>query len=794
MNIIELINKQRTYFDGGMGTLLQARGLQPGELPETWNITHLSDLIEIHTRYLEAGANFITVNSFGANCLKFDNLEEIITAGINNAKTAIENFGEPDRFVAFDIGPLGKMLKPLGELDFEDAVEIFAKSVRIADKAGADLFIIETMNDTYEQKAAVLACKENSSLPVFATNAYDENSRLMTGADPKAVIAMLEGLNVDAIGVNCSLGPKQMKGIVETYSKYASVPVIVNPNAGMPRREEGKTVFDVDADEFSDIMVELAEKGGCILGGCCGTTPEYIAKTKEKTVSLPYSVPSKNNHTLVSSYTHAVEFADVPVLIGERINPTGKKRFKQALRDNDIDYILTEGINQQNKGVDILDVNVGLPEIDEVAMMESVVTELQAVSDLPLQIDTTKVSAMEKALRIYNGKAMINSVNAKQEVMDSIFPLAKKYGGVIVALTLDEDGIPTTAEGRFALAEKMVNEAAKYGIDKKDIVVDALAMTISSDDKSAKVTLDTIRMIKEKLGVKTSLGVSNISFGLPNREDVNSFFLSMAFQTGLDAAIMNPYSTLMMKCYHCFVALSGNDEGCMKYIDFASNLPTETVTTSTVVAKTDDSSEHPLIYNIIKGRKQPSFDEAKTLLASTEPMSVINDYIIPALDKVGERFEKKTMFLPQLLMSAEAAGFAFDAVKDKIGATAPQKEKIIIGTVKGDIHDIGKNIVKVLLENYGYDVIDMGKDVEPSLFVEKAKESGAKLVGLSALMTTTVEAMEETIKMLKADCPDVKTVVGGAVLTQEYSDMIGADKYSKDAMDTVRYAENLFGH
>lgn len=796
MNIKELIKKERLYFDGGMGTLLQKNGLLPGELPEMWNITHSDVLVNIHLDYLKAGTNILTANTFGANCLKFQNLEEIISCAIANAKKAIELFdGDKEKcFVAFDMGPLGKMLKPLGDMKFETAVSVFAKSVSVAEKSGADLIIIETMNDTYETKAAVLAAKENSSLPIFVTNAYDENGRLMTGADPKAVIAMLEGLKVDAIGVNCSLGPVQMKEIVKTYIKHASLPIIVNPNAGMPKSVDGKTVYDVDAEEFSDVMAEIAQMGGCILGGCCGTTPEYIQKTVQKTKDIPYLVPVFKTETLVSSYTHAVEIGNEPVLIGERINPTGKSKFKAALRENNIDYILSEGINQQEKGVHILDVNVGLPEIDECKMMTTAVTELQSVLDLPLQIDTVKPDAMEKALRIYNGKPMINSVNAKEESMKTVLPLAAKYGGVLVALTIDENGIPTTAEGRYELAKRITQRAKEYGIDKKDIIVDTLAMTISSDDNSARITLDAIKLIKEKLGVKTGLGVSNISFGLPNRDDVNSVFLSVAFEAGLDCAIMNPYSVNMMKSYHCYLALNGQDKGCAGYIDFASNLEVQTtVQTQTTVQKENDTDMPPLVYAIVKGMKQQAYQNALEKAKAEDSMKIINDFIIPALDIVGDRFERKTMFLPQLLMSAEAAGCAFDAVKASLKTETAKKDKIILATVKGDIHDIGKNIVKVLLQNYGYDVIDLGKDVPPEAVLDAAKESGAKLVGLSALMTTTVEAMEETIKLLSKELPEVKTVVGGAVLTQEYADMIGASHYSKDAMETVRFAESFFG-
>ena len=794
MSIRNLLGKQRLYFDGGMGTLLQANGLKPGEKPEMWNLTHADIIKDIHLSYLKAGSNIITTNTFGANCLKFDNLEEIISAAVTNAKNAINEFeGDKDKcFVAFDMGPLGKMLEPLGDMKFEEAVEVFKKSAVLGEKYGADLVIIETMNDSYETKAAVLACKENTNLPIFVSNVFDENKKLMTGADPKAMIAMLEGLGVDAIGMNCSLGPKQMLEVAKDYAKYASIPVCVSPNAGMPRTENGKTVFDVTVEEFSDIMREIALMGVSVLGGCCGTTPEYISKTVEKTASLPYTAPENKNITMVSSYTHAVEIGRVPTLIGERINPTGKPKFKQALRDHNIGYILNEGISQQEKGVQILDVNVGLPEIDEDEMLTTAVKELQSVLDLPLQLDSVKASSLEKAMRVYNGKPLVNSVNGKQESMDAILPLVKKYGGCVIALTIDESGIPDTAEGRCAIAEKIVRECEKYGIDKKEIIVDPLAMTVSSDDNSGKITLESVKLIKEKLGVKISLGVSNISFGLPRRDEVNSIFMSLAFGMGLDCAIMNPYSVAMMQSYYSYMALLGMDEGCMKYIDFASNIKTDT-TVQYTAEKASAQYESQLQRAIIKGVKNEAYSYAKDALKDKSPLDVINSEIVPALDEVGKCFEKKTMYLPQLLMAAEAASKAFEAVKESMGdSQGESKGKIIVATVKGDIHDIGKNIVKVLLENYGYDVIDLGKDVEPEKVVATAKEQNVKLVGLSALMTTTTEAMADTVAMLKKELADVKVMVGGAVLTQEYADMIGADYYAKDAMEGVRIAESIF--
>ena len=794
MNILKKIKTSITYFDGGMGTMLQERGLAPGELPELWNISHRDVIIDIHRQYYASGCNILKANTFGANRLKFPNLEEIITAAIDNAKEARSEF-DGDRYIAYDIGSLGKMLKPLGDLDFEDAVSLFADGIKIAAKCGVDLILIETMNDSYETKAAVLAAKENSDLPIFVTCVYDENAKLMTGADPAAMVAMLEGLGVDAVGMNCSLGPEQMVKIVPKIVSEASIPVIVNPNAGLPKSVNGKTVYDVDAEIFSNIMVDIVNEGATIIGGCCGTTPEFIRKTVQKTKDLPFKLPEKKNHTVVSSYTHAVKIGHVPILIGERINPTGKSKFKQALRDNNLDYILNEGITQQDAGADILDVNVGLPEIDEVQMMINVVTELQAVSDLPLQLDTVDPIAMEKSMRIYNGKPLVNSVNGKPESMNAIFPLVKKYGGVVIALTIGKKGIPETAEGRYEIAKNIIEEAERYGIDRCQIVVDPLAMTISSDTTSANVTLDSIKIIEERLGVHTSLGISNISFGLPNRDFVTSTFFAIAMQNGLDCAIMNPFSFEMMKIYHCYKALKNMDENCVEYINYASDITAQSVTTNTAKAA-DNSADtaDPLKHAIIKGLKEKAGAIAAQLVKEVDPLVVVNEQIIPALDTVGKGFEEKTVFLPQLLMSADAAKAAFESVKAALSNTdQPSKGTIILATVKGDIHDIGKNIVKVLLSNYGFDVIDLGKDVPPEAVRDCAVENNIKLVGLSALMTTTVPSMEETIKLLREAGLDTKVVVGGAVLTQEYADMIGADYYAKDAMETVRYAEEIFG-
>ncbi len=796
MGILEYIKSNRIIFDGGMGTMLQAQGLKAGELPETWNVLHPDIIVGVHLEYLKAGANILTANTFGANRLKFDaegelSLKNIISAAIDNARCAIEKLGDAEnRYVALDIGPSGRLLKPLGDLAFEDAVSIFAEVVKIGDECGADLILIETMNDSYETKAAVIAAKENSSLPVFVTNAYDGSGKLMTGASSSAMVALLEGLKVDALGLNCSLGPNKMMPVIEELLKSSSTPLIVSPNAGLPNVKDGVTTYDLTPDAFAEEMAKIAQMGVNMLGGCCGTTPEHIKKLKERTSEIEYKTIAEKNKTVISSYTNVVEF-EKPILIGERINPTGKAKFKEALRENNFDYILHEGIAQQEAAADVLDVNVGLPEINEKEVLVRAVRELQTVTDLPLQIDTTNVDAMEAALRIYNGKPLINSVNGKQESMDAVFPLAAKYGGVVIALTLDENGIPEDYQVRIEIAEKIISEAAKYGISQKDIIVDPLALTISSDSKSALATLKAIKELKKR-GIKTSLGVSNVSFGLPSRSIVNSTFFAMALESGLSAAIMNPHSKEMMDVYYGFMALSNMDENCANYIEYATK--NEEIATPKVALENSKSPKDLLKKAILKGLKEEAARLTTHLSSEMEAIGIIDECIIPALDEIGVKFENKTAFLPQLLMSAEAAKAAFEVIKTNLTASGEnrgKKMKIVIATVKGDIHDIGKNIVKTLLENYDFSVIDLGKDVAPEAVAQTVKESAAPLVCLSALMTTTVPAMEETIKLLKKDVPKCRVVVGGAVLTQEYADMIGADKYGKDAMEAVRYAEEV---
>lgn len=763
------------FFDGSMGTMLQSAGLEAGELPEIWNLTNKEKVLEIHNAYAQAGSEFITTNTFGANRLKFGNADEIIKAGVALAKST-------GKRVALDIGPTGKLLKPMGDLDFNDAVDIFAQMIN-AGKDGADVVLIETMSDTYEIKAAVLAAKENCNLPVFVTMIFDEKGRLLTGADIKSAVTMLEGLGIDAIGFNCGLGPKQMLALVEEIRRWTELPIIVQPNAGLPESVNGKTVFNVSPEEFAMYMKKCAELGVSYLGGCCGTTPKHIEEMINACKDIPASIPEKKNFTLVSSYSETVEIGTKPVVIGERINPTGKKLFKEALRRNDIDYIIKEGVSQKEAGAHILDVNVGLPEIDEPEMMKSAVYNLQSVLSTPLQLDSSDPLALEAGLRIYNGKAMLNSVNGKEENMKEIFPLAKKYGAVVVCLCLDESGIPETAQGRIEIAKKIVKTAEQYGIEKKNLIIDALTMTISTDKNNARETLKAVKYIREEMGICTVLGVSNISFGLPKRDAINTAFFTLALQSGLSAGIINPKSEAMMNAYYSFNALAGLDDNCTEYIESVTDTKTQTA-----------SPEISLHTAIVKGLKDEAAQCARALLESSEPLDVINGYIIPALDEVGAGFEENRIFLPQLLMSADSAKAAFDVIKERMilsGQEEKSGNKIVIATVHGDIHDIGKNIVKVLLDNYGFDVIDLGKDVPEEEVLRAVEENGVKLVGLSALMTTTVPAMEKTIALLH-EKTDAKIFVGGAVLTPSYAKMINADWYAKDAMESVRIAKEFF--
>lgn len=777
--ISQLINKKRLYFDGGMGTVLQKRGLKSGDLPENWNLKHPEIIESIHREYLDSGANIITTNTFGVNCLKHDNYEELIVAAVNCAKNAVKDYD--DAFVAFDIGPLGKFLEPIGDLPFETAVEVFAKNIRVAQRCGVDLVIIETFTDCYETKAAVLAAKENSDLPIFVTNVYDENGKMLTGASIEAMVAMLEGLGVAALGTNCSLGPDKMINIIERFSKCSSLPIIANPNAGLPVMVNGKTTYTLNARDFASSVLKLAESGANILGGCCGTEPDYIKELVDATRSIPIRNRDDNNLSVVTSYSKAVNIGESPILIGERINPTGKPKLKEALKKGDIEYILEQGLTQSDAGAHILDVNVGLPEIDEAETMEKIVTALQAVCDLPLSLDSNDPAVLERAMRVYNGKPLINSVNGDDESMEKIFPLIKKYGGSVIALTLDKHGIPGTAEDRVKIAQHILKKANEFGIPSKEIIFDPLALTIATGAENADITLEAVDML-HSMNLKTSLGVSNISFGMPERDKINSAFFSLALSKGLSCAIMNPSSASMMQTYRSF----NGDAEC----DFPIK---EIKINSFSVTDTDSQNSATDLKDAIrKGLVDLTISKTYELLKNDDPMSIVNNQIIPALNEVGDRFEKHEIFLPQLLRSAECSSKAFVLIKENMTLKTSNGNSVIIATVQGDIHDIGKNIVKLLLESHGFTVYDLGKDVSPQTVLDALKKHGSRLVALSALMTTTLPAMDKTVQMIKSLYPDVYVMVGGAVLTEEYAKAIGADAYGKDAMAAVRFAQTVY--
>lgn len=785
-NVMDIIKQKRIYFDGGMGSILQKMGLGMQEAPEMWNITHPEIIEQIHRDYLEAGANIITTNTFGINCTKYDDYEVLIKAAIECTKKATQDF--KNSFVAFDIGPLGRFLEPIGDLPFEDAVEIFAKNIRVAKHCGVDLIIIETMTDSYETKAAVLATKENCNLPIFVTNAYEESGKMLTGASPEAMVAMLEGLGVSALGINCSLGPDKMIPLIKRFNECSSLPIIANPNAGIPEIINGKASYSLTPDAFADYCVALAQNGANILGGCCGTDPGYIRKVVEKTQNIPLTETTTKDITIISSYTHALQIGNDPIIVGERINPTGKPKLKQALRDNNMNYILELAINQGDCGAQILDINVGLPEIDEAQMLTRAIGAVQAISDIPLQIDSNNSSALESAMRIYNGKPLINSVNGDKESMEAIFPLIKKYGGTLIALTLDKNGIPETAEERVSIAKRIATYAKTYDIQTKDIIFDPLALTVATNSNNDKITLDTVKALHE-LGYKTSLGISNISFGMPNRGAINTNFFAEALKCRLSCAIINPSSKQMMKVYNSYLALRRKD---ISDAEFESIVNKISISDNIEKPQIIDSNDITLKDAIIKGLLDISLQKTKDALSTTKPLDIINCEIIPALNEVGDAFENHIIFLPQLLKSAECSSKAFALIKNALPTKSANGNSIIIATVKGDIHDIGKNIVKLLLESYGFTVHDLGKDISPKDILEAVKKYDCKLVALSALMTTTLPAMEETIKLLHSYDADVKIIVGGAVLTEEYAQKIDADAYGKDAMSAVRYAENYY--
>ncbi|MBQ6703179.1 MAG: homocysteine S-methyltransferase family protein [Clostridia bacterium] len=787
MKFTDALGKKLLFFDGGMGTMLQSAGLKPGEIPDLWNITNAEKVMAVHRAYAEAGSNIIITNTFGCNDLKLAGSGytafEIAAASVRNAKAAIS--GLENRFVALDIGPSGKLLKPLGDLDFEDAVELFAKTVRGGVSEAPDLILVETMSDAYELKAAVLAAKENSHLPVVATVTLDSRGKLLTGGDAQSVCALLEGLGADAIGFNCGLGPREMLPFLRELREVCSLPMVLQPNAGLPRSEKGRTVFDVGPEEFAELMESCIAEGVWLAGGCCGTTPAHIEALVKRCGKMIPPAVRKKNLTVAASYGQALYFGADTKLIGERINPTGKPLMKKALLEGDHDMILREGILQQEQGAHALDVNAGLPGIEEAKVLTSLTKQLQAVTDLPLQLDSADPAALESALRIYNGKAIINSVNGKQESMEAIFPIAKKYGGVIVALTLDENGIPEDAEGRMAIARRILERAKDFGLGPNDFIFDPLTLTVSAGGDNGKITLECVRRLKGELGVCTSLGVSNVSFGLPNRGLLNSAFLTLAMGAGLSAAIVNPHAPGMLEAYRSARALLGMDENCAGYISAFGG--------EAAPAAAAGRENMSLYESVLKGLAGAAVQAAERELMDKAPLEVIEQCMVPALNTAGERFEKGTLFLPQLLMCAEAAKGAFGVIRSRMGeGEGMSRGKVVLATVQGDVHDIGKNIVKALLENYRFKVIDLGKDVAPEDIVKAAEEQDAGLVGLSALMTTTVPSMQRTVELLKERMPRCKVMCGGAVLTADYAGEIGAHYYAKDAMAGVRCAMEVY--
>ncbi len=818
MSNVILDNGGILFLDGGMGTQLQAKGLQPGEIPELWNLTRPNDVRAVHEAYFAAGANVVYANTFGANPAKYHGdapLADVIQAAISIAREAAEAnraSAQPRRRVALDVGPTGRLLKPAGDFEFDAAYDAFAEQVRIGAKAGADLIVIETMGDAYELKAAVLAAKENSSLPILATVAFGDDGKLLTGASVECVAALLEGLRVDALGLNCGFGPDRMLPYVKRLAAATSLPIAVKPNAGLPQVVDGRTVFTVGPEEFARDVAALVEAGASIVGGCCGTTPAHIAALqnidhKTRTPNSKLQAPN-SKLTLVTSGSRAVEipFNDT-IIIGERINPTGKKKLKAALTEGDVAYVLREAVAQAKAGAHILDVNVGVPGLDEPAVLDATIQAVQSVTDLPLQIDTSDPKALERALRHYNGKALVNSVNGKEESMSAVLPLVAKYGGAVVALTLDESGIPPTADGRIAIARKILARGAEFGLTPSDFVIDVLCLAVSANASSANVILESLRRVRDELGCRTCLGVSNISFGLPARPLLNAAFYTMALANGLSAGIINPLAADMMTAYRAFRALTAKDNTCSEWIANFKDWSPSTLTPPTSSpdgrnpspsspdGRTQSGQTSPLAAAIRHGLKADAASAAKAALAGgTAPLDVISGGIVPALEVVGKGFEAGSVFLPQLLMAAEAAGAAFEVVRSALPSrdAGDVKGPIIMATVKGDIHDIGKNICRALLENYGFKVIDLGRDVPPETVVEAAKREKARLVGLSALMTTTVGFMEQTVKLVHEELPGCKVTVGGAVLTADYAAKIGADNYSKDAMGLVRYAESLF--
>ena len=784
---MSITSSKMTFFDGGMGTQLQAAGLMPGELPEAWNLAHPDRVKAVHARYLAAGADVVTTNTFGANRRRLgDALAETVAAAVRIAREAVREAGHGR--VALDLGPTGMLLEPMGELPFEEAVALFCEVAQLGAAAGADMILIETMADPGEMKAAVLGAKEGANLPILATMTADIDGRLLTGGTVEAMAVMLDGLGVSALGLNCGLGGKQMLPLVKRIRRVTDKPLMVQANAGLPVLEGGKTVFPDDPDTFAHHARALAENGVCILGGCCGTTPDHIRAMHDLCCDIvPQPIPPVEG-SWIASGAMAVDWRECPIIVGERINPTGKKLLKEALRQGDEGYIMREAVSQQESGAHALDVNVGLPGLDEAAWMTRAVRAVQRVSTLPVQIDSADAAALEAGMRAVIGKPLVNSVSGKQETLDAILPLVKKYGGCVVGLLLDETGIPETVEGRMAVARRIVAGCEAHGIPRRDILLDALAMTVSTGTDNAMITLETIRRIKAELGVGTILGVSNVSFGLPARPQLTAAFLSAALVAGLDAAIANPLSDEAMDAFACGLALAGRDASCAGYIarfaDRSQQKPAQQALT--------------LETAVYQGLADDAAALAKSLLADgCAPLAVVEERMLPALTRVGDDYEHGKLFLPQLVMAAQAAQSAFAVIEQAMAASGTAREKagtIAIATVEGDVHDIGKNIVRVLLSSYGFDVIDLGRNVSSEAVLDCIREHSLTVVGLSALMTTTVPAMERTIALIRREAPDCRIMVGGAVLTEDMAAQIGADAYAADAMAAVRTAQRLMHH
>lgn len=794
MEIKEYLKDHLLIFDGAMGTMLQKEGLPIGDNPEIFGMKNPDKLLKIHKKYLEAGCNVLTTNTFGCNELKVNKLgctaEEVIDNAITIARQAIdESSKNRPRFVALDIGPIGEMLEPMGTLSFDRAYEIFKRQAIQGEKSGADLIIIETMMDLYEAKVAVLAAKENTSLPIICTMTFDENGRSFTGCLPESMVATIEGLGVDALGVNCSLGPKQLLPIVKTITELANVPVIVQANAGLPVIENNEAIYKMTAKEFFQGVKAFVDLGVSIIGGCCGTNETFIKEICDNINELKKKEPKRRESTIVCS---AAKYVDVqgPAIVGERLNPTGRQPLIDAYTSGNNDYVINLALEQSKEGSEILNINVGVPELDEEKAMKRVIKGIQEVVDTPLQIDSSNVKALEAGLRYYNGRTILNSVNGKEKSLNDILPLAKKYGACIVGLTLDEDGIPSTAEGRFNIAKKIVERAEQYGIKRKDIFIDCLSLTVSAQQEEAMETIKAIKMVKEQLGCKTILGVSNISFGIPNRQALNNMYLNLALGSGLDLAIINTEDKLMVESIDAYRVINNIDKGCIEYIEKFRNILKDT-------RQKESKNNNLTLENAIeRGLKEEAKDLTLKILESKDEHYVLDKVLIPTLDVVGSRYDKGELFLPQMIQSAETVKVSLNIIKERLSKknNISSKGKIIVATVQGDIHDIGKNIVKIMLENYGYEVIDLGKDVPIEEVVRRAKEENIELIGLSALMTTTVENMKKTIESLKENQINAKVFVGGAVVTEEYAQKINADYYSKDAKSAVEIAKINFNN